>query len=172
MRPLSAPLGFILIASSIVAGVALAYLAHNSESQEVIPREPEPKVAGRLIRGLSAEDSGGPFTADCEFDAFVRVQQAAIEPGPVQVLRVTEVFEQGDRRPVKAGDEIRLPWVMNVTADDVEVYWGDDGRLHAGCAPESVAYRGGQAIPFEDLHPDTFYWWAQEGPSLSPAAAP
>lgn len=137
----------ILIVTLVVvlaSGVALV-LRHRGGSEPLIPEEPRPQVRGRLM-SVSVGDAlvngvGVGFTTYCEFDASVIVRDGV----------VTRVREQGDRPAVKVGDRVANPptqrWV-GLDADvrevdfDLGVYWGADGLLHIGCAPESVIYWG------------------------------
>lgn len=137
--------GAILIVTSVLvlaAGVALL-LRHRGGSEPLIPGEPRPQVPGRLM-SVSVGDAlvngvGVGFTTYCEFDASVIVRDGV----------VTRVREQGDRPAVKVGDRVANPptqgWV-GLDADvrevefDLGAYWGSDGLLYIGCAPESVIY--------------------------------
>lgn len=135
----------ILIATLVMvlaAGVVLL-LDGTGGSEPLIPGEPRPQMPGRLM-SVSVGDAvvngvGVGFTTYCEFDASVIVRDGV----------VTRVREQGDRPAVKVGDRVADPptqrWV-GLDADvrevdfDLGVYWGSDGLLYIGCAPESVIY--------------------------------
>mgnify|MGYP005838604667 CR=1 FL=1 len=137
----------ILIVTLLVvlaAGVVLL-LDGTGGSEPLIPEEPRPQMPGRLM-SVSIGDAvvngvGVGLTTYCEVDARVVIRDGA----------VTRVREQGDRPAVKVGDRVANPptqdWV-GLDADvrevdfDLGVYWGADGLLHIGCAPESVIYWG------------------------------
>lgn len=138
-------------AAAIVMGFGL-YLARGGEGQQVIPDRPEPKVAGRLMSTYIGEGDNGGIVGECEFDARV-----LLEAG-----RVVQILEHGDRPPVRVGDRVANPLVdpsepggsaSTARLDLLGVYWGSDGRLYAGCAPESVIYQGGKEIPIKGIVP-------------------
>lgn len=134
----------IAIAAGVVVGATL-YVAQRGESEQLIPDKSRPKVAGRLTSGYVGENESGGFTGRCEFDAFVRIEKG----------KIAQVFDRGNRPEVKIGDEVVDvpvdPENPSDTDHDIGVYWGDDAKLHFGCAPESVIYQGGQEIPIKDL---------------------
>lgn len=133
---------------AVAAVSAVAVLACGDDEVAVVPSPPAgltPQVEGRLVGRIFADFAadGSSVTILCESDAIVVLEGRVVK----------QVIRHGDRPKVELGDEVAeslekppregvLPRETGQSGDQifdyVKVYWGDDGRLHVGCAPESV----------------------------------
>src|SRR3990172_186944 len=130
-----------------LVSLALAlYLTQAGRTAPATPDDPQPQVPGRLMYLYFGETRESSLTGFCEYDAWVRLSGDDV---------VLEVQEQGERPPVKVGDAVAgvpreppRPGVPTGGGDpwgEIHVYWGADGKLHAGCAPESlIIYDNGE----------------------------
>lgn len=100
-----------------------------------------PQVSGRLLDMYEGEGYDGfGFRGYCEYDAFVGVAEGNV---------VAEVLEEGSRGVDVGSKVIGTIFVGAVEGrgegpsgvQNLGVYWGADGNLYAGCAPESMAER-------------------------------
>ncbi len=131
------------LGGAALVSLALAlYLTQTARTDPAIPFNPDPQVAGRLMDMFFGESEKGSLTGFCEYDAWARISGGDV---------VVEVQKQGQRRQVKVGDPVAglvheppVPDRARGEARDmyeltgVGVYWGADGKLHGGCAPESL----------------------------------
>ena len=121
-------------AGLIIAAFAVYYRVSTGQSE----LGHQPQVPGRLVSEYPGEGYRVGFTGLCEFDAVVTVEEGSV---------ITEVHKTGSR-PVDVGSKV----ISHLSVGYVEargggpsgsynlsVYWGDDGNLYAGCAPESMA---------------------------------
>ena len=132
----------------VVAASAVYYAASTGESQT----GHYPQVAGRLLDRYAGEGYDGVgFTGFCEYDAFVGVAEGNV---------VVKVLEQGSRGVEVGAKVIGTIFVGAVEGrgeglsgvQNIGVYWGEDGNLYAGCAPESIAVRDdGTTVRIKDL---------------------
>jgi hypothetical protein len=148
---LRSALGVLLV---VAAGLAV-YAIRSGLADDPVSQELRPEVEGRLVGPIAGETATGSYEVKCEFDALVD-----IEGQEVVVVR-----EQGSGAKVAAGDMIAesmyepdRPGVdshlesgpLGQRQSNVSVYWGKDGALHAGCAPESIKTEGGISAPLGD----------------------
>lgn len=161
MKPLTALLA--LAAAGLVAGIAVR-LAAPGGSEPLIPEKPQPQVPGRLTSGLVGEGVDDGYYGECEFDALVIIRR---DP-TTHRFKVAQVLQQGDRPLVLPGDDVDTALLREtyVDSDRAEVYWGADGKLHDGCAPESMVYpsRGGRPMSAGEFAEDPDFYRGKEAP--------
>ena len=117
-----------------VAAAAFYFTEHSGESD----RGYHPQVPGRLLTRHIGDGPGGYSTLLCEYDAEVGIEEGNV---------VVKVLKQGSR-----GVEVGSKVIAHIFTGYIEgrgeglsgvqyvsVYWGEDGKLYAGCAPESMA---------------------------------
>ncbi len=120
-------------AGLIIAAFAVYYSVGSGESDRV----PDPQVPGRLMSMYPGDGVVG-FTGFCEYDAEVGIAEDNV---------VVKVLHEGSR-----GVEVGSKVIAHIFTGYIEgrgeglsgvqyvsVYWGEDGKLYAGCAPESMA---------------------------------
>ena len=124
MRTLiAATVGVVMIAATVYSARTL--LAGTDGPAPL----PAPRVEGRQMSVIEAVGETGAWTTYCEFDAWVTVrgqEVIAIEAGD-------------DRHPVKSGELIvESIGEPGEEHSSIHAWRGSDGKLHTGCAPESV----------------------------------
>lgn len=134
-------------AGLIVAAFAVYYSVGSGESD---PGR-HPQVSGRLLTVQIGDGPGGYSTLLCEYDAQVGIVEGNV---------VVKVLKEGSR-----GVEVGSKVIAEIFTGYVEgrgegpsgvqylgVYWGEDGNLYAGCAPESMAeLDDGTIVNIKDL---------------------
>ncbi len=132
----------------VLAGAGVYYVLNMGDSES----GHHPQVSGRLMSVYEGEGYDGKgFRGFCEFDAFVGVAEGNV---------VAEVLEEGSRGVDVGSKVIGTIFVGAVEGrgegpsgvQNLGVYWGADGNLYAGCAPESMAERDdGTRLRIKDL---------------------
>ena len=132
----------------VLSGAGLYYVVNTGDSKS----GHYPQVSGRLsdvYEGYGYDGKG--FTGYCEYDAFVGVAEGNV---------VAKVLEEGSRG-VDVGSKVIGTIIVGAVegrgegpsgVQNLGVYWGEDGNLYAGCAPESMAEReDGTTVRIIDL---------------------
>lgn len=132
-----------IVATAIVAAlIGFGVYAARIVADEDPPRsnsDARPVVEGRVVSVIFGETSDGKsYTSYCESDAVVNVRRgevtALISQGAGEAIAVgTRIVEDLDTP--REGVETGSP---GTEYSNIKVYWGQDGELHVGCAPESV----------------------------------
>ncbi|MDZ7296204.1 MAG: hypothetical protein ONB14_12390 [candidate division KSB1 bacterium] len=133
---------FIAAIVSVVLGFAV--YAARIAAHEDPPRsnsDVAPVVDGRVVSVILGETvDGRSYTSYCESDAIVTVRSSQVVSVVSQgagkridpLTRIVEGLDTPPREGVDVGSR-------GTEYASVNVYWGEDGGLHVGCAPESIS---------------------------------
>ena len=140
-----------VLLAAIAGGVAV-YAIRGGLADDSADAPFSPEVEGRLVNSIIGETLTGGYEIKCEFDASVDIEGQT----------VVAVRQQGTFAKVQPGDQIvesmyELPrpgvdsqlemGPLGQRQGGVSVYWGKDGALHYGCAPESIKTENGVSAP-------------------------
>lgn len=121
-------------AGLIIAAFVVYYSVGSGESD----RGYQPQVPGRILVVTEGDGYRGYFTLFCEYDAEVGIGEDNA------VVKILHEGERGVEVGSKVMEQIFTGYVEGrgegpSGVQYLPVYWGDDGNLHTGCAPESIA---------------------------------
>jgi hypothetical protein len=135
----------------LVAGIAI-YAVRVGLAEDPAAEQLRPEVDGRLVLPIFGTTIDGSNQIKCEFDALVGIEGQTVvnvnAQGTSADVRVGDKIAELMYEPPQPGAVSQLEMgPLGQRQGNVRVYWGKDGALHAGCAPESIKTENGVSAP-------------------------